>query len=75
VAEAAPAFGAPAFEGADGKPASREDGRRLLAALVAAGRLPDDGEILIVPGGTVLADDEDPILADVATGPSLHCAP
>jgi len=73
ASEAVAAFGAPSFEGADGKPATREDGAQMLRALCVTGRLPDDGEILIVPGGTILADDE--LIADlgVDSGAVLHC--
>lgn len=70
--DSAPAFGAPHLASGDGRPVPRSDAGRVLRALATIGRLPDEGSILVGPGGLVLADDQAPC-ADLITGPTLEC--
>jgi hypothetical protein len=70
------AFGAPSVEGRAGGRASRAEIAALLGAIIQCrGRLPADHEIVILADGTILADDQHPLLAGIAeqTGAAIRC--
>lgn len=70
------AFGAPSVEGRAGGRASRAEIAALLGAIVQCrARLPDDHEIVILADGTILADDQHPLLVGIAeqVGAAIRC--